>query len=240
MNVTINADDFGLNEKRTGAIIEAFEKSLIDTTTFIVTTAYFDEAVRLAYQHNLKDKIGFHLNIVEGAPMTDPIKNESYFCKNGLFHHHLKNKILTKKEKTALEIEIDAQIRKYQSAGLSIHHFDSHQGVHLRMGILPVVVKKCKEYEINKIRIRTAFEDWNVVQKILTRATNGYLKSKHLNYTDAMGRFQQILERMPDEYTEIMCHPDYDDNGKILDRARVTTNLEEQVKTLREKSICAK
>ena len=66
----INADDFGLNTSVNHAIIESFEKGLINSTTLMANMPGFEEAIELAHKNNIIDKIGIHLCLTEGEPIT--------------------------------------------------------------------------------------------------------------------------------------------------------------------------
>lgn len=51
--IVINADDFGLNDSKSNAIIEAFSKGLISSTTMEVNQESFDGSVELAHKQKL-------------------------------------------------------------------------------------------------------------------------------------------------------------------------------------------
>lgn len=82
----INADDYGLTESCSKAIAEAFEKGLISSTTACANGEYIEEAFALAKEKGFLDKIGIHINLTEGKPLTEKIVNDSFFCNNGKFH----------------------------------------------------------------------------------------------------------------------------------------------------------
>ena len=71
--IIINADDFGLNTSVNHAIIESFEKGLINSTTIMANMPGFDEAIDLAHKHNIINKTGIHLTLTEGEPLTTNI-----------------------------------------------------------------------------------------------------------------------------------------------------------------------
>src|SRR4051794_8028752 len=67
----INADDFGSNSDINAAIVSCFEKKLINSTTIMVNMKGFEEAVKLASVHGLKNNIGLHVCLTEGKSLTD-------------------------------------------------------------------------------------------------------------------------------------------------------------------------
>lgn len=73
IRVIVNADDFGLDENRTKAILLAHREGWISTTTAIVTTNCFPKSIKLVEKTRLHENIGLHLNLTEGFPMTDKI-----------------------------------------------------------------------------------------------------------------------------------------------------------------------
>jgi len=240
--ITINADDFGMTEQCTRAILESFDRSLIDTTTMLVTGSYFDEAVDIAKSHGLTDKIGLHLNLIEGEPLTEAIKGIPYFCKDGKFRGALGNKLLSKSERNALAAEIESQIVKLETTGISIHHLDSHQGAHLRFGVLPIVIKECKKHGISKIRIRSTLAPKSLTQNLITHITNLYIKLNGMDYTRHMDYYGNVIDyyiASCGKTVEVMCHPDYNKDGLLIDRKTAPNpgqNLAMQYKRLQDKT----
>ena len=70
MALIVNADDFGLNEIENRAIAEAFEKGLIDRTTLLVNMPFAEDAMRLASEKGFADRVGLHVNLTSGRPLT--------------------------------------------------------------------------------------------------------------------------------------------------------------------------
>ena len=77
MNAIVNADDFGLNQSVNRAIAESFRNGLCLNTTLIVNMPYADEAVEIAYKEGFSDRVGLHLNLTEGVPLTEPIRENA-------------------------------------------------------------------------------------------------------------------------------------------------------------------
>ena len=84
--VTINGDDFGMNESCTRAIIRTLREGLITDTTMMANGSFFDEAVQMAKENGLTDRIGVHFNLTEGLPLTSGIMSMPLFVKDGAFH----------------------------------------------------------------------------------------------------------------------------------------------------------
>jgi len=72
--IIVNADDFGMSAETNRAIVEAFENSVISSTTLMANMPGFEEACELAHRHRLLGKIGLHLNLTSGYPLSAPIR----------------------------------------------------------------------------------------------------------------------------------------------------------------------
>ena len=108
--IIINADDFGMSTEANRAIVEAFEKNVISSTTLMANMSGFNEACELAHCHRLLGKIGVHLNLTSGYPLSEPIRKCSRFCEeSGMFRSRQTRFRLSKEERLAVETEIEAQ-----------------------------------------------------------------------------------------------------------------------------------
>lgn len=146
--IVINADDYGLNSDTTSAIASLFKDGLLDRTTMIVTfLANNEQSIRIAKKMGFLKKVGLHINLNDGEPLTEAIKTISCFCKNGVFNpvyrQGIKRFFLKRKEKKALFDEIAAQFDLFKElTGTDCSfHFDSHHHVHTDPSVWRVVKK---------------------------------------------------------------------------------------------------
>ena len=104
----INADDFGLNTTVNNAIIESFKKGFINSTTILANMPGFNEGVALAHENNIVNKIGIHLSLTEGDPITNEILLNDLYNKHNLDIKKFKRKLffLSKKEKIIIYNEL--------------------------------------------------------------------------------------------------------------------------------------
>ena len=51
----------------------------------MVNMPYVDEAVRISKDNGFSDKVGLHLNLVEGRPLTENIRDTVLCDENGMF-----------------------------------------------------------------------------------------------------------------------------------------------------------
>ncbi len=215
--IVVNADDFGLTQSCTGAIIEAFRKNYITDTTMLANGEAVDLAVKYAVAE-FDGKVGIHFNLTEGKPLTESIASFSEFCENGIFHGHINRyKPLSGKAKKAVYEELSAQANKIQAAGINISHADSHHHIHTAPFIAPIVFRVCKEYGIRKIRLHRNIGAISGYKKLMKKAYNKKLR-KQIVSTDYFGSLEDAKAGLPDGIVEIMVHPDFDDIGNLIDR----------------------
>lgn len=153
----INADDYGLDKPATKAILELADSGSITSTTIL---ANFVDSQELSLLKNAKGiSTGWHLNLVEGNPISDVNKvsslvdnNGSFFTSIKLLKRYLGGKIL----KADIITEIKNQYAILKDHNLVISHADSHQHTHQLPGIGPIIMKTLKELNITKIRCSKA------------------------------------------------------------------------------------
>ena len=228
-NIKINADDFGLNSSINNAIIEAFDKNYINSATLMANMPGFEEAIDIIHNNGLFDKIGVHLVLTEGVPLTQKAKYIKYLFKGKqIFKKRMQENLffLDKVDRQLIYKELAAQIEKVQSCGIPITHLDSHHHVHEFIGVTNVLLALKKQYHIPSIRILNNLEKSDKIYKRLYRANiNLYLKAKGANYSDFFGDqldFQLKYKKRPsfinNSSIEIMVHPDYNSEGKLIDK----------------------
>lgn len=219
MKYIFNADDFGRTETVNKAIVEGFENGCLNRTTIMVNMPCFEQAVQLSERYGFKDKVGLHINLTSGIPLTDNIKKYADFCTNGEFNGSIfENKklrlFISKKERLAVKEEIEAHIKKYLSAGFTLKHADSHGHVHTFPSILPQVIKSLKRYQFISLRISTnvaASRNKKILKSIINFRINSFnQKSNH--YCDYFDSYLSIVRNLEEingksGYCEIMLHP---------------------------------
>ena len=218
-SIIINADDFGLNEHCSKAIAQAFREEKITDTTIMATGEYFDEAVELAREQGFIDKIGIHLNLTEGEPLTEDIKSCPRFVTDGRFNKaYNRTQPLDKTEKGAIYKELAAQVEKIQSVGITIVHADSHHHIHTGIFIAPIVSKVCKEHGITKMRLHRNLGQISAFKRFVKKKYNRWLRKQGFITTDYFAYIVDIENADIPDNTEIMVHPDFDKDGVLNDR----------------------
>jgi predicted glycoside hydrolase/deacetylase ChbG (UPF0249 family) len=229
-NIIVNADDFGKNAETNRAIVEAFENNVISSATVMTNMLGFDEACELAHRHRLLGKIGLHLNLTAGYPLSSPIRQCSRFCDEiGMFRHRQTRFRLSKVERLAVETEIGAQIKACLDRGLFPTHLDSHHHIHTEWAIGAAVITIARQYGIKAIRLaRNCGPGIDLFRKFYKIAYNSRLRVYGLAKTRYFGTpedVREILETASGD-VEVMVHFAPDDYGDPLKRDELKETIE--------------
>ena len=152
----INADDFGMSEEVNDAIVYCFEKRLIHQTTILMNGQYCKEAFLLSDKHGFRDRVGLHVNLVSGTPLTQEIRN-TFLCTDGKFNGSImrgRNRIyMNKTACRTVESEIEAQVMAYLGMGFRLKHIDSHRHSHTNLSVINILLKIMRKYDFDSIRL---------------------------------------------------------------------------------------
>ena len=225
INLIINADDYGLNQQCSEAIISAWEKRLITDTTIVANGTYFEEAILKAKSSELARNIGIHFNLTEGIPLSKEIDKIDAFVKNGVFHGEIDRKRrLNNAEEQAVFEELSAQVERLKETGINITHADSHHHIHTALYILPIVIRVCRKYDIEKIRIHRNLGNMSIAKRAGKGLLNYWIRSQGLITTLHFGSMNDIRISHIKGCCEIMVHPDFDGGGILIDRKKKAVN----------------
>lgn len=221
-SIIINADDFGLTESCSKAISEAFEKKLISSTTACANGEYIEEAYALALKNGFLDKVGIHINLTEGAPLTEEISHDPFFCESGKFHGRIARlKKPTKEQLNELKEELTAQIERLRRLGFSLSHADSHHHIHTCVYFENAIKDVLFSYGITKLRIHRNVGKIPVYKKIVKKWYNKKLRKQGFSVCRYFGRTEDFIlkpKTLQRGTSEIMVHPDYNDQGILVNR----------------------
>ena len=224
----INADDFGMSPQVNHAISLSFQNRLISDSSVMVTQMW-DRYSKLAddIATILNGRGGVHFCLTAGKPVTENIKNLREICdNNGNFKSTLSiNKGTTRLDhlgKKWIFEELIGQATVLCNLGLTITHADSHQHVHHRMDIMPIVVNACHELQIPFLRIQSCERTNPLKSKIASFYKQNYIKFHKINTVDLFGSCAQILNsKSKGKYiVEIMCHPQLNNSQVIIDKRK--------------------
>jgi len=223
--VIVNADDFGMSAEVNRAIVKAFDENVISSTTLMTNMPGFEEACELAHRHRLQGRIGLHLNLTAGYPLSAPIRRCLRFCdENGMFRHRQTCFRLSTTERFAVETEIATQIEACLDHRLAPTHLDSHHHVHTEWAIGRAAITVARQYGIKAIRLsRNCGSGMNILSKVYKLAYNIRLRMYGLAKTRYFGSSADTRE-IPATASgdiEVMVHltsgdEDVSDNGGDL------------------------
>lgn len=228
MKLIINADDFGMSHEVNTAIRDAFAEGLISSTTLMANMDGFDEAVAMIRGGEVK-KVGIHLNLFEGIPLTEKMKADRLYCDDeGKFRFaagHISFFAPRKIAHTIVYGELKAQIEKILAAGVVPTHLDSHGHYHSNWFVGQTVIDLAHEFKIPFVRTSPNLHSARTLRtKVLGVLFDRRrrLGKNGLKLCDYMGNIPEVKDFVahgdPDNIiVEMMCHPVYDRQGVLID-----------------------
>lgn len=212
-NLIINADDFGYSAEVNDAIVACFKKKIINSTTIMVNMPYFKEALILSDQYGFKDRVGIHINLTEGKPLTN-LRGTGLVNEDGCFSREKMlspliffSPVLKKK----IKLEILEQYKVLVENNLCPSHIDSHHHVHHLPWMAPLFFSLASR-EKKKLRLRRTKLRKNVFADFYTLIYNRKLKRNGINFSELFGGvryFKYYLRKNKNinKTIEVMVHP---------------------------------
>jgi chitin disaccharide deacetylase len=258
----VNADDFGLTSGVNRAIVEGNRSGIVTSATLMANAKATDAAIDLAKaQPGLKT--GCHVVLIDGVPLKANLQS----LTNGSprFRTSLKEFSIAalRKQISAEEVqqEVEAQVRKVQSRGITLTHLDSHKHTHMFPHILRPLLRAAKACGIRAVR--NPFEPLRCWPPVMVLNTPGlWLRSAGVmafqmfaaDFHSAVkeegmvspdgtvgiavtGMLDQkwlsrILEALPEGTWELVCHPGYSDADLQAAGTRLTQSREIELSAL--------
>lgn len=263
----INADDFGLTAGVNRAIAEAGRAKAITSATIMANARAFPEAVDIA--RNVPQlKTGCHVVLIDGVPVARDLPSLTlpYSIKETpRLRSSLKKfaSAAVRKQIRADEIqrEVEAQIRKIQSCGITLTHVDSHKHTHIFPHVLRPVLRAAKGCGIRAVR--NPFEPiWSWSSRLVMNKPGMWLRAagvagfhvfetafhlavreEDMKTTDGTvgiaftGKLDQkalseLLEALPEGTWELVCHPGYSDSDLHAAGTRLLASRETELAAL--------
>jgi chitin disaccharide deacetylase len=237
----INADDFGMSASVNQAILIAFNNGWINSASLMANLPGFDEACGLLESESLRGRIGVHLNLSEGRPLTQRMAACRRFCgQDGIFRFRSASVRdgalhLARLERTAVEEELDAQIQACIAGGLQPTHLDSHLHQHNEWAIGTIVLYLAQKHGIPAIRIMRNCKQPNLPKWLYSAMYNARLHRSALarsRYFGSANEMRAILDHCRE--VEIMVHPQLR-NGVVVDDGDVS--LGEVIRELHQTAV---
>ena len=212
MRFIIHADDFGKSESVTRAIDEVVMRRLCDETSLMVNMPYANEAVDLARKNGYANRVGMHINLTEGMPLTESIRRCPRFCNSDgsfskSFHMSTAARFsLTAGERRAVRDELDAQLRRFISYGGLMMRIDSHHHVHTDWSIYRLLVPLAMKYGFKTMRISADMHHVRFDKEIYKQLFNRSVR-RHFETTDHFDGAANASRGGFGGTIEVMVHP---------------------------------
>ncbi len=268
-NLIVNADDFGLTAGVNRAIIEGHTRGVITSSTLMANMPAFDDAVQSALGCPSLG-VGLHFNITQGRPVAAASRVGSLIDSRGEFWGTsaalLKRALAGGLNLEEVAIELRAQIEKAMNAGLRLTHVDSHKHSHALPQICETIIRAIGEYGVNAVRLPREHwrfdRDANSLKLIMqgagafgisqlcriseTRLRKSGVKTPDFFFGIARtGHWTKpwlidLIERLPDGSSELMCHPGYDDEDLGNARTRLRESRANELGLLTDPDVLAR
>lgn len=238
----VNADDFGRHVRINEAVEKGVEMGVLRSATLMAGAAAFEDAAERV-RRLPKLGLGIHFTLVDGFPVLPPEEIPSLVDESGVFlpNYGAFSKRYAKGGVHLAEVraELAAQLKKFEAAGLSLDHADSHQHMHVLPGVIDVVIDLCMAAHIPAMRAPYAplfAGQFGGVGQFIGRA--GLAALAHRAAAKARRRgiavpdhfagivageavdtaaLTQIAAQLADGTTEVMLHPGTDSDTLIRD-----------------------
>lgn len=208
------ADDLGAGDGVDGAILESLRDGVVDAASMLVNGAGFERAAGEAARY--PGRIGVHLVLTEGEPLTDPVRRLPRFCDGEGRYRPWRGEErafrLAADERAALMAELRAQVQRARDAGIAVAHFDSHHHVHTEPGIAPIVIELARDLGVSRVRLaRNCGTGMGPANRAWKTLLNARLRRSGLAGTRWFGDvddYRDLRARRGDvESFELMVHP---------------------------------
>lgn len=230
MRIIINADDFGKSLNRNRAIDTAFRQGMITSIGIIVTGQYLQNALEYVEAGNYYEHVHLHLNVStnlldensKDAPLTETMKNDSFFCTDSLFkpYHGLPK---SKKSVLKWKMVYDELVEQYKrfvevtKGRGDASHIDFHLWYNLTWPVSIALYFFMKKYQIKSARLIGTHQVQNRQYRLYSRiASNRNLKTYPATNIDYYISRKELFK--DEQIVELYCHPDYRD-GVWLDNS---------------------
>jgi hopanoid biosynthesis associated protein HpnK len=263
----VNADDFGFTAGVNRAIVEAHTRGIVTSSTLMANGRAFEDAIRLA-KSVPSLSVGCHVVLIDGTPVlgakqlpsiTSAHSNGDRF-RDGLQAFSARA-LAGRLDPEEIEAEASAQIRKLQSAGISVSHLDTHKHTHLFPAVLRPLLRAARNCGVRAIRNPFGPRKPLKSTELLTRpnlwtryAEVRILRALAAKFRDAAKRegmvtpegtlgivvtgaldeklFRGIAAIIPEGTWEFVCHPGYNDDDLRSANTRLRESREIELRVL--------
>ena len=261
----VNADDFGFTSGVNRAIIEAHTRGIVTSSTLMANGSAFQEAAQLArtVPHL---SVGCHVVLIDGHPILDAAQVRSLGDRTTAprFRDSLMTfaarAIAGRMSGDEIAAEATAQIRRIQSSGITVTHFDTHKHTHLFPNILRPLLRAAAACGVRAVR-NPFGPTWPMRSSLLQRPNLWTRYAQVRVLTGFAGKFRAAVDRegfatpdgtlgilvtgsldetlfreisrsIPEGTWEFVCHPGYLDEELLGARTRLRKSRETELRVL--------
>jgi predicted glycoside hydrolase/deacetylase ChbG (UPF0249 family) len=223
--LVIHADDFGLTESITRAIIRSMQEGVVRSTSLLANLPCSPAALEEAKGHRLD--VGWHVNFTLGKPLSPAREVTSLVDARGNFYPLpclLRRSFQRKLRGAEILRELQAQWEVFRAAGVLPTHLDGHQHVHLFPQLREAVREIVLQHAIPFVRLpqEGGIRSPRFLTRTFLRSLKGAKKSfwtfgsLHTLpfYGLSLGRqagelaaWARLLQKIRQDLAEIMVHP---------------------------------
>jgi hopanoid biosynthesis associated protein HpnK len=263
----INADDFGLTSGINRAIVEAHQRGVVTAATLMANGRAFEEAAKLAPTVP-QLSVGCHVVLVDGEPLLPAPQIPTLVAADGP-RQHFRNSIAEvaaaalrgRIDPAQVEAEATAQMRKLQSAGLTLSHFDTHKHAHMFPAILRPLLRAARACGVRALRNPFApmkplafahllrrprlwkrYSEVTALRRLLDNFRSAVQEEQMLTTDGTFGivatgaldgqLFEAIVGSIPEGTWEFVCHPGYNDAELDSVRTRLRQSRAQELRVL--------
>ena len=154
--VIFSADDFGLDRAVNDAVEIAHRDGLLAAASLMVGEEAAHEAVAIAQRHPGL-RVGLHVVLVEGTPVSDPAEIPDLVDADGRFPGDMVGAgfrfFFKPGIRAQLAREIRAQFEAFRRTGLALDHANTHKHIHLHPTVARLIVEIGRDYGLRAVRL---------------------------------------------------------------------------------------
>ncbi len=153
--LVVNGDDFGLTPGVNAGILDAHRHGILTSASLFANAPETERAIIIAKRTPTLG-IGCHLALVDGVPVL-PASQVPTLAPCGRFRPTWRSfiaaAIARRIDFDEIERELNAQIDRLRSAGLSLTHVDTHKHIHTYPPVFEIVARLARLAGIARVRV---------------------------------------------------------------------------------------
>lgn len=206
----VNADDFGRSDGVNAGTLEAHRRGIVTSATLMVLEHAAAGGVREARARGSRLSLGLHFALTGGGRPAAPVERLPVLAPDGRFRRSRED-LPERLPEGEVREELEAQIGLFERlAGGPPSHLDSHHHVALHPSAAPVVAAVAHD---RSLPVRAPTEDFRAMARRAGLRTPDFFVARF--YGEAVSRetLEELLRRLPEGTSELMCHPGFADEA---------------------------